>query len=601
MQEDKILDIDTAWDAEQWKKEFTKGGKTDYRELRKKVWENTLSIVKAGGYTLLDGIRRSLGRSGEAAGKSVFYREEFHPQVSRSDHPAEITVTSEDCLDAVHRWVTEGRTVSVLNMASRRNPGGGVRNGAGAQEEYLFRCSDYYLSLYPHAEYASMYGLEKSEYQYPLDRNYGGIYSPDVTVFRSSEENGYALLEQPWKVNMIAVAGMNSPEVMDVNGEPQIAPWLVEGVKNKIRTILRIACDQGQKNLVLGALGCGAFHNPPRHTARLFREVLCEQEFAGAFDRICFAVKSGHSSHGNGNFRAFYEELDHMHPTEKAGRTYRLPELGIRRIAAARDFYILLKNSGEVVSVSCGKDRRWKYMKDFCGMEDIAAGFDHVLGISRTGRVISGGKCHNDKHAISALYDIYNAKAVYACEAVSVVLDQRGRVHCAEGFGYERMAGYKETIEKWRNIRQVAPTFEAAYGLTEDGRMIIGRDTGTYKPEFFNTGKKIVQISAFGCYYSVETAAALYTDGTVKAVIDTERVEEAEGWKEMKKIACGNRIIVGLTAANELRIFNEYGEFKDTAGNTVEHLEGILDFAVNFNWLVTVDVHGGIQVYDAGC
>lgn len=353
MPKDRVSDFDAAWDAEQWKKEFAKGGKTDYRELRKKVWENTLSIVKAGGYTLPDGIRRSLSRSGEAAGKSVFYREEFHPQVSRADHPAEITVTSEDCLDVAHRWVTEGRTVSVLNMASRRNPGGGVRNGAGAQEEYLFRCSDYYLSLYPYAEYASMYGLEKSEHQYPLDRNYGGIYSPDVTVFRSSEESGYALLEQPWKVNMIAVAGMNSPEVTDVNGELQVAPWLVEGVKNKIRTILRIACDQGQKNLVLGALGCGAFHNPPRYTARLFREVLCEQEFAGAFDRICFAVKSSHSSHGNGNFRAFYEELDHLNPIEKAGREYSLPELGIRRIAVSRDFYFLLKSSGEVVSVSC--------------------------------------------------------------------------------------------------------------------------------------------------------------------------------------------------------------------------------------------------------
>lgn len=537
MPKDRVSDFDAAWDAEQWKKEFAKGGKTDYRELRKKVWENTLSIVKAGGYTLPDGIRRSLSRSGEAAGKSVFYREEFHPQVSRADHPAEITVTSEDCLDAAHRWVTEGRTVSVLNMASRRNPGGGVRNGAGAQEEYLFRCSDYYLSLYPYAEYASMYGLEKSEHQYPLDRNYGGVYSPDVTVFRSSEENGYALLEQPWKVNMIAVAGMNSPEVMGVNGEPQIAPWLVEGVKNKIRTILRIACDQGQKNLVLGALGCGAFHNPPRHTARLFREVLCEQEFAGAFDRICFAVKSSHSSYGDSNFQAFYEELNHMDPTEKVGREYRLPELGIRRIAVARDFYFLLLDSGKAVSVSCHKDRKWKYMKEFCEIEDL---------------------------------------------------------------GYERMAGYKETIEKWENIRQVAPTFETAYGLTEDGGMIIGRDRGTYKPEFFNTGKKIVQISAFGCYYSVETAAALYTDGTVRAAIDTERVKEVEEWKEMKKIACGNRIIAGLTAAKELRIVNEYGKFKDTAGNTVEHLEGILDFAVGFNWLVTVDVHGGIQVYDGG-
>lgn len=122
--------------------------------------------------------------------------------------------------------------------------------------------------------------------------------------------SGYSLLKEPFQVNMIAVAGMNRPELVLENGEYRIAPESVEGIKNKIRTIFRIACQHGQRNLVLGALGCGAFRNPPKHVAELFREVLSESELDRAFSRICFAVKSDHNSNGDSNYTAFQSVLD---------------------------------------------------------------------------------------------------------------------------------------------------------------------------------------------------------------------------------------------------------------------------------------------------
>ena len=47
------------------------------------------------------------------------------------------------------------------------------------------------------APYAAQYGVKKSRYQYPMDRNFGGIYSPDITIFRESEANGYKLMSHP--------------------------------------------------------------------------------------------------------------------------------------------------------------------------------------------------------------------------------------------------------------------------------------------------------------------------------------------------------------------------------------------------------------------
>eukprot|EP00969_Alexandrium_andersonii_P220080 9720066-Alexandrium_andersonii.AAC.1 len=49
--------------------------------------------------------------------------------------------------DIAQGYVDSGYRVAVLNMASSRNPGGGVRIGKGAQEENLHRRTDAFRFL----------------------------------------------------------------------------------------------------------------------------------------------------------------------------------------------------------------------------------------------------------------------------------------------------------------------------------------------------------------------------------------------------------------------------------------------------------------------
>lgn len=303
---------EVIWSEYEWQSMFERAKMyKDYKKmksLRKDVFHSTLTVVEKGEYMTTHGHIVKLPITEDIQNETCFYEREIHPQVAYSTrYNTQIAAVNDDCLNFARRIHKIEKDVCVLNMASRTNPGGGVLDGAGAQEEYLFRCSDYYRSLYQYATYANEYGLRKSSHSYPLDRNFGGCFSRRVTVFRGTEEEGYRFLHHPWHMNFIAVPGMNRPELITVNTELRIAYHLIEGVKNKIRTIFRIAIDNGQRTLILGALGCGAFRNPPKHIAELFKEVLCEPEFIHIFRRVFFVIKEDHNSTGEGNFKPFKE------------------------------------------------------------------------------------------------------------------------------------------------------------------------------------------------------------------------------------------------------------------------------------------------------
>ena len=316
---------DSSWDAEKdfLKKyrvlmEKVKGDDHDayykVKELRAKEFRNTIEIVNQGSYVTEKGTEYVFQDDSEMICNTVFYEQEIRlSSRTLGNDPTIIEVQNIDCLYAGIRLKEQGYNPAILNMASRRNPGGGVTNGAGAQEETLFRRTNLFRSLYQFAPYAEQYGMKRSHHQYPLDRNFGGIYTPDAIYFRESEQQGYALLDNPVKLSFITVPGMNRP---DLTANGMIADYHVEPIKNKIRTIFRIGLTHGHDSLVLGALGCGAFRNPPRHVAQLFHEVLREREFRDQFRRIVFAILDDHNAHQRhnpeGNFNPFANEFKPM-------------------------------------------------------------------------------------------------------------------------------------------------------------------------------------------------------------------------------------------------------------------------------------------------
>jgi uncharacterized protein (TIGR02452 family) len=325
----------TDFNHNEWLKEFHAASekRSGFRELRAEIFEGTIEIVNKGFYRLNDA-QITIDSSSAAANTEYFTvppklsesgREEPKNPLARGSLmglgggsggcETKFSVIEADCLETAERLLDEGLNPCVLNMASRQNPGGGVKGGAGAQEENLFRRTNLFKSLYQFADYASQYGVKRSKYSYPLDRNTGGIYSKGITVFRARESSGYALLKKPFQASFVSVPSINHPDLEKIDNQYYIAKRLVEPTKEKIRSILRIAgtLREGAAGglssagncrhdaLVLSALGCGAFANPPYHIALLFSEVFGEAEFKNRFKRVVFSIIDDHNSHKEHN------------------------------------------------------------------------------------------------------------------------------------------------------------------------------------------------------------------------------------------------------------------------------------------------------------
>ncbi|KAJ3057393.1 hypothetical protein HK097_007572 [Rhizophlyctis rosea] len=204
-----------------------------------------------------------------------------------------------DTLDvAIRLKATENLNPLILNMASIFKPGGGWQNGSSAQEEQIFYRSTYDLPMTDH------FKLDPGrKWRYPMPVT-GGIYTPNVLVFRGNELNGYPIWEYEDCVffNFVAVAALKNPVIVD-------GKFTDEGrdiTGEKIRGILRIAGLTGHRDLLLGALGCGAYGNPKREVAMLFKEVFGEEEFQGWFDHLDFAILD---TRQEGNCALFQEVL----------------------------------------------------------------------------------------------------------------------------------------------------------------------------------------------------------------------------------------------------------------------------------------------------
>ena len=281
--------MQNSWNSQQWLADFRAAAANRDDEalhrLRRDVYTHTQQVVQSDP-RLVD------------IPPGLIYTDPPRLRAGATTRTTRFSVVAADGAEVAALVQSAGLRPALLNMANRQTPGGGVLSGAGAQEENLFRRSNLFVSLYPH-EHAG----------YPLDRDHGGAYSPEAAFFRSSEASGYELLTTTLRLDVVSVPAVNRPEILRGDDGWEFAPAMIPLVLERMRAILRISARHGNDALVLSAFGCGAFRNPPGHTARLFRQVFEEPEFVGVFTLVVFAILEDHNAfrphNPEGNFAPF--------------------------------------------------------------------------------------------------------------------------------------------------------------------------------------------------------------------------------------------------------------------------------------------------------
>ncbi|KAK3986398.1 hypothetical protein QBC44DRAFT_361605 [Cladorrhinum sp. PSN332] len=196
--------------------------------------------------------------------------------------------------------------VAVLNLANAGTPGGGWERGATAQEECLcFRSTlgaSLRAGLYPWETREGLYTRDVVIYRGPLS------YTPPYGHELSSQLEYSDGAERLPVVSVLSVAAIYKPRARAVGAARRARNTFANLddrnlTKDKIRLTLRMAARNGHTALVLGALGCGVFANPPVAICECFAEVFQEPEFSGGwFKEIVFAILD---PRGDGNYAIF--------------------------------------------------------------------------------------------------------------------------------------------------------------------------------------------------------------------------------------------------------------------------------------------------------
>lgn len=218
------------------------------------------------------------------AASKVYFEGFTAPATNERSENAFIEVETLTSFLAAKKYLHYGK-VAVLNFANPENPGGGVKNGAMAQEECLCRSSNLLPCLEVKCIADDFYTYHRQQKGHSFSDRL--IYTPGVTVFKTDETYPKLLPEHEWfTVDVITCAAPYQEKGRYVNPE-----YLLRLFTRRVKNILEAACDNQVDVMILGAFGCGAFRNPPQIVAQAFSQAIFEGNYQKRFKRIVFAIK----------------------------------------------------------------------------------------------------------------------------------------------------------------------------------------------------------------------------------------------------------------------------------------------------------------------
>lgn len=210
---------------------------------------------------------------GDIAAECTPISDEGLGELTHNYQSTQIEFLNTGTIQAIQKIAAEGETkICALSFASYMNPGGGVVNGAVAQEEDICNNSNLYQIL--RAFTNTVYALHKKRSNKCLYHD-DMLYVPDVVITNDI------------RADIISCAAPNAKAAFtkhEIETETSEAAMRV-----RIAAVLRVAASRASDGvLILGAFGCGVFGNSVHFVGRCFLDCL-QGDFRHTFRRVVFA------------------------------------------------------------------------------------------------------------------------------------------------------------------------------------------------------------------------------------------------------------------------------------------------------------------------
>ena len=235
----------------------------DFRSLNFFVMDDTLQRCQ-NDPDLIEAISLSIQN------QRIYYGDEVLPCEPENRGLTNVWLTPLRSFEILDYTSSDPKKTAVLNFANNHHVGGSPWS-AGAQEESLCRCS----TLYPCLKDAEprYHALHRKQYEEGVLDYWGNddiIYTTGVRVIKT-DESAPRLLD-PEKRKWVNIITCAAPQLSP--REPLDREKFKRVMSRRIERILQVAKLNGNETIILGAFGCGAFHNPPELVAEIFKEQL---------------------------------------------------------------------------------------------------------------------------------------------------------------------------------------------------------------------------------------------------------------------------------------------------------------------------------------
>ena len=199
----------------------------------------------------------------------------------------QVLIKCDDMISYVQTLRIPNWKIGILNMANARIPGGGFISGARAQEEALCSRTDLYIGLL----FAQQMG------NYPLDIGHSFVID-GVNILL---DNNFKFIQNNKRLAIISAAARHYSSESEAYTDKQMKDIMVQNWLS----IIYAGSIANVDELVISALGCGAFNNPAEEVARqLFNALtIC---VPGNIKKISVIIFDDHNGkRKGGNFERF--------------------------------------------------------------------------------------------------------------------------------------------------------------------------------------------------------------------------------------------------------------------------------------------------------